>query len=97
MGNMETLACIDMCVAFIVTYLTLKYNNWKQQKLVERMYPSQKTGLNIDVAYKIDNVEVAGLHLRGVNLEDAIDNLTRMFSSWSQKKDMKFSEQTKTQ
>jgi hypothetical protein len=80
---------LDITAGMVGGYLVYRYMAWRNDQMIKRMHPDQKNGLNLDVSYKIDGSEVFGLHGRGVNLGDMIDNMFRGFSAWSHKKDMK--------
>lgn len=84
----------DVIVSFAVAYGTYRYMIWKQDQLLKKMHPDEKNGLNVDLSYKIDGQEVFGVHARGVDLADLIDNATRAFSAFTKRKDQKVAPQT---
>jgi hypothetical protein len=73
-------------------YLVYKWQAWTIDRRMKRMNPTAKNGLNLDLSYRIDGNEVFGIHGRGTDFGDLIDNMVRSFNTWTQKKDEKMKE-----
>jgi hypothetical protein len=69
------LGFIDMLVSFSVAFATYKYLAWKASQALKKKYPTEKNGLNLDFSYRIEGSEVFGIHVRGVDMLDLIDNV----------------------
>lgn len=78
---------IDLIGGAVAAYIVYKIMAWKQNMMVKKFHPTEKNGLNLDVSYRIDDSEVFGIHGRGVDLGDLIDNMLRGFNAFTKKKE----------
>lgn len=75
------LSIVDMCVSFGVAYGTYRYVTWRNEQMLRKKHPTKANGLNLDLSYRIDDNEVFGIHCRGVDVIDLINNAMDAFSS----------------
>jgi hypothetical protein len=68
-------------------YVVYKWQAWRIDTMNKKLHPTEKNGLNLDLSYRIDGSEVFGVHGRGVDLSDMIDNMMRGFSTLTKHKD----------
>ncbi len=73
------LGFIDMIVAGATTYIIYKYFTWKTNVMLKKKFPTKSNGLNLDISYKIEDNEVFGVHARGVDVSDLIENMLTAF------------------
>ena len=65
----------DMIVCFITTYLTYKWLQWRQERIVKMKNPTKDNGHNLDYSFRIEGGEVVGIHLRGATAQELLDKL----------------------